>query len=391
MILRRIQRLIQDRLGHMPGVVLLGPRQVGKTTLAKHMAATLNAAALYLDMERPVDQRRLGDADAFLRAQAGKLVIIDEIHRAPGLFEILRGIIDDRRATGDRAGHFMLLGSAAIDLMRQASETLAGRVAYIDLAPIDALELQGATDDINRLWVRGGFPESLLATNDAESLAWRRTFIRSYLEREVPLFAPRLPAETIGRLWTMLAHSQGTPLNQARLASSLAVSSQSVGRYLDLLVDLLLVRRLRPWSSNIGKRLVRTPKTYIRDSGLVHALLDLERWDDVLGHPVAGPSWEGFAAENLLAAAGDRRLPYYYRTEDGAEIDLLFERGGSVEMVIEIKRSTAPTLSKGFRLACDVLHPQEAFVVHGGTETWPMGSGVTAISLVALMRRLVES
>lgn len=391
MILRRIQQLIQDRLGHMPGVVLLGPRQVGKTTLAKHMAATLNAAALYLDMERPVDQRRLGDADAFLRAQAGKLVIIDEIHRAPGLFEILRGIIDDRRAAGDRAGHFMLLGSAAIDLMRQASETLAGRVAYIDLAPIDALELQGATDDINRLWVRGGFPESLLATNDAESLAWRRTFIRSYLEREVPLFAPRLPAETIGRLWTMLAHSQGTPLNQARLASSLAVSSQSVGRYLDLLVDLLLVRRLRPWSSNIGKRLVRTPKTYIRDSGLVHALLDLERWDDVLGHPVAGPSWEGFAAENLLAAAGDRRLPYYYRTEDGAEIDLLFERGGSVEMVIEIKRSTAPTLSKGFRLACDVLHPQEAFVVHGGTETWPMGSGVTAISLVALMRRLVES
>ena len=391
MILRRIQQLIQDRLGHMPGVVLLGPRQVGKTTLAKHMAATLNAATLYLDMERPVDQRRLGDADAFLRAQAGKLVIIDEIHRAPGLFEILRGIIDDRRAAGDRAGHFMLLGSAAIDLMRQASETLAGRVAYIDLAPIDALELQGATDDINRLWVRGGFPESLLATNDAESLAWRRTFIRSYLEREVPLFAPRLPAETIGRLWTMLAHSQGTPLNQARLASSLAVSSQSVGRYLDLLVDLLLVRRLRPWSSNVGKRLVRTPKTYIRDSGLVHALLDLERWDDVLGHPVAGPSWEGFAAENLLAAAGDRRLPYYYRTEDGAEIDLLFERGASVEMVIEIKRSTAPTLSKGFRLACDVLHPQEAFVVHGGTETWPMGSGVTAISLVALMRRLVES
>lgn len=338
-----------------------------------------------------MDQRRLDDADAFLRAQAGKLVIIDEIHRAPGLFAILRGIIDDRRAAGDRAGHFMLLGSAAIDLMRQASESLAGRVAYIDLAPIDALEFQEAKDTIDRLWVRGGFPESLLAANDAESLAWRRTFIRSYLERDVPMFAPRLPSETIGRLWTMLAHSQGTPLNQARLASGLAVSSQSVGRYIDLLVDLLLVRRLRPWSSNVGKRLVRTPKTYIRDSGLTHALLDLESWDDVLGHPVAGPSWEGFAVENLIAAAGDRRLPYYYRTEDGAEIDLLFERGGTVEMAIEIKRSTAPTLSKGFRLACDVLQPQEVFVVHGGTETWPMGSGVTAIALVALMRRLVES
>jgi uncharacterized protein len=391
MIIRRIQQLIQDRLSHMSAVVLLGPRQVGKTTLAKYMAAARNADTLYLDMERPMDQRRLGDADAFLRAQAGKLVIIDEIHRVPGLFAVLRGIIDDRRATGHRAGHFMLLGSAAIDLMRQASETLAGRVAYIDMAPIDALEFQEVGGGIERLWVRGGFPDSLLASDDAESLAWRRTFIRSYLERDVPMFAPRLPAETIGRLWTMLAHSQGTPLNQARLASGLAVSSQSVGRYIDLLVDLLLVRRLRPWSSNVGKRLVRTPKTYIRDSGLAHALLDLESWEDVLGHPVAGPSWEGFAVENLIAAAGDRRQPYYYRTEDGAEIDLLFERGGIVELAIEIKRTTAPSLSKGFRSAYDVLKPKEAFFVHGGVETWPMGSGVTAISLMGLMRRLAES
>lgn len=374
----------------MPAVVLLGPRQVGKTTLARQIVSRRRTRALYLDLERPVDRRRLQDADAFLRAQTGKLVVIDEIHRAPALFEVLRGIIDDRRAAGDRAGHFLLLGSASIDLMRQASESLAGRVVYMELAPVDALELPPQVGDIDRLWTRGGFPESLLAPDDEASLSWRRAFIRSYLERDVPMFAPRLPAETIGRLWTMLAHAQATPLNHSRLASSLAVSTPAVTRYVDLLVDLLLVRRLRPWSGNLGKRLVRTPKAYIRDSGLVHALLDLETWEDVLGHPVAGASWEGFVIENLIAAAGDRRAPYYYRTEDGSEIDLLFERGGTIEVAIEIKRSTAPAVSRGFRIACDVLQPREAYLVHGGTESWPMTEGITAISVTDLMRHLVR-
>jgi predicted AAA+ superfamily ATPase len=332
-------------------------------------------------LERPIDQRRLEDADLFLRAQPGKLVVIDEIHRAPALFDTLRGIIDDRRAAGEKTGHFLLLGSAALDLMRQASETLAGRVEYIELAPIDALELPQSAGDVTRLWVRGGFPESLLAGNDTASLRWRRAFVRSYLERDVPMFAPRLPSETVGRLWTMLAHAQGTQLNQSRLASSLAVSTPAVGRYIDLLVDLLLVRRLRPWSGNVGKRLVRTPKTYIRDSGLTHALLDLERWDDILGHPVAGASWEGFVIENLITVAGDRRTPYYYRTEDGAEIDLLFERGGAIEMIIEVKRSTAAVVSKGFHLAQDTLKPKAAYLLHSAEETWPAEKGVTAISL----------
>jgi uncharacterized protein len=375
----------------MPAVVLLGPRQVGKTTLARQIGAEWHAQAVYLDLERPVDQRKLTDADAFLRAQAGKLVVVDEIHRAPELFGTLRGIIDDRRAEGERTGHFLLLGSAAIDLMRQASETLAGRVEYIELTPIDAIELPRTSGGPNRLWIRGGFPESVLAGNDAESLRWRRAFIRSYLERDVPMFAPRLPAETVGRLWTMLAHAQGSPLNQSRLASSLAVTAPAIGRYIDLLVDLLLVRRLRPWSGNVGKRLVRTPKTYIRDSGLTHALLDLERWEDVLGHPIAGPSWEGFVIENLIAAAGDRRTPYYYRTEDGAEIDLLFERGGTIEMAIEIKRSTAPSVTKGFRLACDTLKPKAAYLVHSSDETWPAEKQVTAISLSDLLTHLIES
>lgn len=379
--------MVANRLEDTSAVVLIGPRQVGKTTLARQIAAE-RVNAVYLDLERPADRQRLDDADAFLRAQTGTLVVIDEIHRAPGLFEILRGVIDDRRAAGDHAGHFLLLGSASLDLMRQSTETLAGRVAYVELAPIDLRELPSDAGNVNRLWVRGGFPLSLLAKHDSASLNWRRDFIRSYLERDVPMFAPRLPAETIGRLWSMLAHGQATLLNHSRLASSLGVSAPAASRYVDLLVDLLLVRRLRPWSGNIRKRLVRAPKTYIRDSGLLHGLLELETSNDILGHPVAGASWEGFVIENLIAAAGESRTPYFFRTEDGAEIDLVFERGGRVEMAIEIKRTTAPVVSKGFRLACESLEPKQAFVVHGGTAQWPMSNGVSAISLEGMVRHL---
>jgi predicted AAA+ superfamily ATPase len=390
MIARKAQTTILGRLRDFPGVVLLGPRQVGKTTLARAIAARRGDRALYLDLERPADRRRLDDADGYLRAQAGRLVVLDEIHRLPGLFEVLRGIIDDRRAAGRGAGQFLLLGSASLDLMRQASESLAGRVAYVELAPVAATERPRGSP-LDRVWVRGGFPESLLARSEATSLAWRQQFVRSYLERDVPMFAPRLPAETVGRLWGMLAHAQGALLNQARLASSLGLSAPTVGRYLDLLVDLLLVRRLPPWSGNLGKRLVRSPKTYVRDAGVLHALLGLETLDDVLGHPVAGPSWEGFVIENLIGAAGDRRIPTFLRTERGAEIDLVLERGGRVEMTIEIKRSTAPTVSKGFRIGCADLRPKAAYVVHGGTATWPMGGGVTAIGLTDLARRLADS
>jgi uncharacterized protein len=388
---RRLRASVEAQLGLHPAVVLLGPRQVGKTTLAREIAAKRKNAAIYLDLERPADRRRLDDADAYLRAQDGKLVVVDEIHRAPELFGTLRGIIDDRRRDGSRAGHFLLLGSASLDLMKQASETLAGRVAYLELAPIDALETKGGrADDLKRIWSRGGFPESLLAKHDSESLQWRRAFVRSYLERDVPMFAPRMPAETVGRLWTMLAHGQGTLLNQSSLAAGLAVSTPTVGRYVDLLVDLMLVRRLRPWSGNVGKRLVRTPKTYVRDSGITHALLDLETWNDVVGHPVAGPSWEGFAIENLIAAAGDVRSPFFYRTEDGAEVDLLFERAGRVETIVEIKRSTAPEVSRGFHSARAVLKPKESYLLHGGTETWPVDKDVTAIALRDLMERLLS-
>ena len=386
MITRQYLSMLSQRLQESPAVVLLGPRQVGKTTLALQLSEQWPGGSTYLDLERPADRLRLDDADAFLRAQGRKLVILDEIHRMPGLFEVLRGIIDERRRTGQRFGHFLLLGSASLDLMQQSSETLAGRVAYVDLGPLQALEW--APNNLDTLWLRGGFPESLLAANDPSSLRWREDFVRSYLQRDVPMFAPRLPAETVGRLWTMLAHQQGALLQQSRLASGLGVSSPTLDRYIDLLVDLQLVRRLRPWSGNTGKRLVKAPKVYVRDSGLVHALLGLETLHDLAGHPVCGMSYEGFCIDNLLAAAGNMVTPYTYRTHAGAEIDLLLERGGKAWMAIEIKRSTAPSLSKGFEIACDDLGVTQRHVVYPGTDSFPMRYGTQAIGLVELMGRL---
>lgn len=386
MIERHFLSTLTQRLQTSPAVVLLGPRQVGKTTLALQLANQWSGGSTYLDLERPADRLRLNDADAFLRAQGSKLVILDEIHRLPGLFEVLRGIIDERRRDGQRFGHFLLLGSASLDLMQQSSETLAGRVAYVDLGPIKALEWKST--DLDTLWLRGGFPDSLLAANDAASLRWREDFVRSYLQRDVPMFAPRLPAETVGRLWTMLAHQQGALLQQSRLASALGVSSPTLDRYIGLLVDLQLVRRLRPWSGNTGKRLIKVPKVYLRDSGLVHALLGLENLNDLAGHPVCGMSYEGFCIDNLLVATGSMVTAYTYRTHAGAEIDLMLERGGKPWMAIEIKRSTAPSLSKGFDVACNDLGISQRFVVYPGTERFPMRHGAQAIGLVELMQQL---
>ncbi len=391
MIPRQALTQLIEKLQQAPAVVLLGPRQVGKTTLALEAARQWPQQAVYLDLERPADRIKLDDADGFLRMQGHKLVILDEIHRMPGLFEILRGIIDERRRDGQRFGHFLLLGSASLDLMQQSSETLAGRVAYLEVTPVNAVELEGQTPGTDALWLRGGFPDSLLAATDAASLSWREDFVRSYLQRDVPMFAPRLPAETIGRLWTMLAHQQGALLQQSRLASGLGVSSPAVERYIDLLVDLQLVRRLRPWSGNVGKRLVKAPKVYVRDSGLVHALLGLRTLNDVAGHPVCGLSYEGFCIENLIAAAGPLCIPYAYRTHAGAEIDLVLEKSGQPWMAIEIKRSMTPTVSKGFDIACDDLGVVQRYVVYPGSERFPMRQGVTAVGLPGLMQVLMSA
>ncbi len=389
MIARDALTTLNKRLHEAPAAVLLGPRQVGKTTLALELAENWESGAVYLDLERPADRLRLDDADGFLRGQGNKLVILDEIHRMPGLFEVLRGIIDQRRRDGQRFGQFLLLGSASLDLMQQSSETLAGRVAYVDIGPVHALEWP--TQDLDALWLRGGFPDSLLAADDAASLRWRDDFVRSYLQRDVPLFAPRLPAETIGRLWTMLAHQQGALLQQSRLASGLGVSSPAVDRYIDLLVDLQLVHRLRPWSGNIGKRLVKAPKLYVRDSGLVHALLGLESMHALAGHPVCGPSYEGFCISNLLAAAGPACAAYSYRTHAGAEIDLLLEKAGKPWMAIEIKRSSAPALSKGFDIACTDLQVAQRYVVYPGIDRFLLRYGTQAVGLTELMQLLREA
>lgn len=390
MITRQAETTVRQKLLQIPAVVLLGPRQVGKTTLARQIASDWPGGAVYLDLERPADRLRLEDADSYLRAQQGKLVITDEIHRAPGVFEILRGIIDDNRQAGQRSGQFLLLGSAALDLMRQSSETLAGRVAYLDIAPLNIFEATQAGIQENALWLRGGFPDSLLAQDDTQSLDWRRDFIRSYLERDVPMFAPRLPAETIGRLWTMMAHSQGGLLNQSRIASALGVANPTIDRYIDLLVDLQLLRRLHPWGGNIGKRLVKSPKVYVRDSGILHGLLELETLNDLLGHPVCGLSFEGHCIENLIQAAGSRRVPYFYRTQVGAEIDLLFEKCGHPEIAIEVKRSMAPGPEKGFALACDDLQIKQRYVVYPGTERIPLRHGAQAIGLQELATLLSQ-
>ena len=384
---------LHNYLRLFPAVGLLGPRQVGKTTLARDVAEgaarSIGKRGRYLDLENPVDQERLADPMAYLAAQRGCLVVLDEIHRAPGLFRVLRGVIDERIRGGEPNAQFLLLGSASVDLLRQSGESLAGRIGYLELAPFDLREV--GDDGLDRLWIRGGFPRSYLADTDAASAVWRTNFIRTYLERDIPELGPRIPAQTLRRFWTMLAHSQGGLLNAATLARSLAVDGKTVARYVDLLTDLLLVRRLPPYHANVRKRLAKSPKIYVRDSGLVHSLLRLQDMEDVLGHPVAGPSWEGFVVENLLAAAPEGTQASFYRTATGVEIDLLLELPGGELWAVEIKRSSAPSVGKGLRVAIDDVKPTRTFLVYAGAERYPKGGAVEAIGLRGLIGELATA
>lgn len=389
MIPRRLQTLLDVRLGQFPAVALLGPRQVGKTTLSLALAG--QRPSIYLDLESDADRAKLADPELYLGSHQDKLVILDEVHRLPGLFANLRGLIDQGRRQGLRSGRFLLLGSASLDLLKQSGETLAGRIAYLELCPIDASEVTAEQRDA--LWVRGGFPDSLLAADENLSLLWRRDFIRTYLERDIPQLGPRIPAETLRRFWTMLAHHQGGLLNAAQFARSLGVDGKTVAAYLDLMVDLLLVRRLAPWHRNVGKRLVKSPKVYVRDSGLLHALLGLSDRESLLGHPIVGASWEGFIIETLLAAAPDGVEPSFYRTAAGAEIDLLLNFPDGRSWGVEIKRGLAPKLERGFHQACADLRPERRFVVYAGNERFPLSEGIEAIGLTEMaecLRRGVE-
>ncbi len=384
MFKRRLEAQIRADLQSQPAVALLGPRQVGKTTLALAIAEA--APSIYLDLEDPADRDKLADPALYLSAHEDELVILDEIQNAPDLFSTLRGLIDKGRRKGRKVGRFLLLGSASIELLRQSSESLAGRIAYRELAPLDFAET--GADTLDKLWLRGGFPRSLLAKNDGLSLDWRRSFLLTYLTRDIPALEPRIPAETLRRLWTMLAHAQGTPLNASRLATSLSVSSPTVARYIDLLVDLLLVRRLQPYHTNLGKRLVKAPKTYVRDSGVLHALLAVPTRNALLDHPIVGSSWEGFVIETLINCAPAWTSPFYYRTSAGAEIDLLLELPGSELWAIEIKRSLSPKVERGFHIACDDLQPARRLVVYAGTERVPLPHGVEAVGLSDLAAEL---
>lgn len=380
---RLAQQQLADLLAQFPAVVLIGPRQAGKTTLALAEAERRDGA-LYLDLELPSAHRQLDDAEAFLLAHRNRLVILDEVQRMPGLFVVLRGVIDLRRRAGESAGQFLLLGSASGVLLQQGSESLAGRIAQVELTPFQAREVlpAGAAAELNAPWARGGFPLSWLAMDDAASLRWRDAFIATYLERDIPALGPRIPATTLRRLWTMLAHGQGGLLNQSQLAASLAVSGQTIARYIDLLCDLMLVRRLPAWHGSVGKRLVRAPKVYVRDSGVVHALLGLANLEAVLAHPVAGASWEGFVIEQLIAAA-PQAAASFYRTSHGAEADLVLSFRGGETWVVEVKRSSAPTVSRGFHLAATDVGATRKLLVAPVSAPYPMRDGIEAMGPLA--------
>ena len=384
MLSRRLSARLNHLLRHNPAVVLLGPRQVGKTTLALEIGK--QQSCVYLDLEDEDDRAKLTNPALYFADHEKELVILDEVHRVPEVFQRLRGIIDKGRRQNNGDGRFLLLGSAAMDLLQQTGESLAGRIAYLELGPFDALEVGPA--ELEKLWVRGGFPRSFLAATDDLSLEWRRNFIRTYLERDVPQFGSRIPAETLRRFWTMLANNQSQVLNAANLASGLGVNGKTVAGYLDLLVDLLLVRRLPSWHRNLGKRLVKSPKVYVRDSGIAHALLGIRDKESLLGHPVVGQTWESFVIETLVTAAPDGTEAHYYRTSNGTEVDLILTLPGGTNWAIEVKRSSAPKPERGFHSACADLNPARRFLVYPGAERFPLDEFTDAIGVVALANEL---
>jgi len=314
--------------------------------------------------------------------------VLDEVHRVPRLFHVLRGVIDRGRRKGIRTNRFLLLGSASVELMRQSGESLAGRIAHVELCPFGVPEIEKS--GIDKLWVRGGFPDSFLAKSDAQSMLWRNDFIRTYLERDIPDLGPRIPAETLRRFWTMLAHCQGGVINAAEIAGSLAVSGKTVARYLDLMVDLLLVRRLRPYHVNTRKRLIKSPKVYLRDSGITHALLGVCDREALYGHPASGGSWEGFVIENLIAVSPERSVAGFYRTSSGSEIDLVLELPGGEIWAIEIKSGRSAAPARGFYNACEDVQPNRSFIVHAGEERYPVSQDIEAVSVFGMAREILN-
>ena len=379
-----------DDLEQFPAVALLGCRQVGKTTLAHHISKIYQKPCEYLDLELTDDREKLSEPQLFLEKQDGKLLILDEIHRVPELFPILRGIIDKRRRKGEKSGHFLILGSASPELLKQSSESLAGRISYIELNPFNVLEVKksGHTDYLDRLWVRGGFPDSYLSKTEEASLRWRDKFIRTYVEQDIREIGSNFPADRVFKLWRMLGYDQGSQMDLTKIASNLSISATTVRNYIDTLSSFFLIRKLQPWHGNSKKRLVKTPKIYVRDSGLLHSLTNIGGYNDIISHPLCGASWEGFVIEQIL-----QKLPYrsevsYYRTRAGAEIDLIIETPKRETIAIEIKRTLSPKVSVGFKNGCNDIKPDKRFYIIPRGKAYPIDKETQAIGLGEFLETL---
>lgn len=378
MIKRKIKDNIIKSLKTYPIVGILGSRQVGKTTLAKTVKEMVRTDAVYLDLELPSDLNKLQDAELYLRQFEKSLVIIDEIQRMPSLYPLLRALVDQNRI----GGRFLILGSASPELIRHSSESLAGRIIYHELSPLNIFETDAGK--FNNLLLRGGYPNSYLAKNDEESFIWRESYIKTYLEMDIPQLEIHIPAMQLRRFWTMLAHNHGQLWNASKIASSLGISAPTVRRYLDILESTFIVRQLQPYHTNTKKRLIKSPKVYIRDSGLNHALLRIKTFDDLIGHPSAGASWEGFVIEQIVSLLPENSPYYFYRSNAGAEIDFLYFDQQNNPVPIEIKYSLSPAVSKGFWNAYEDLFCKRGYVIYPGSETYPIGKNVTALPLIKL-------
>ncbi len=384
---RAIEPTLQETLATFPVTALLGPRQCGKSTLAKHVLGE-RASTLLLDLERPSDLRKLDDPEFFLNSQRNKLVCLDEVQRLPDLFPVMRTLVDENR----RNGRFLLLGSASQELLRQSSESLAGRIAYLELTPFTAAEL--IAHDRKRYlrptipWLRGGFPESVLAPSEQRSFAWREQFIRTFLERDIPQFGFSIPATRMRRFWTMLAHYHGQILNASKLGQALGVTHPTIRHYLDVMEQTYMVRMLSPFVGNVKKRLVKSPKVFLRDSGILHALLEIGSFEELLGHPIVGASWEGWCIEQITAAMPGWH-PSFYRTSSGEEIDLLLSRGRTL-LAFECKRSSAPKPSKGFAGTLEAIRPEHAWIVAPVKEPYELRSGVTVGTIETVLAELTS-
>ena len=388
MLQRYLQQDLFQTLSRVPAVVLLGPRQVGKTTLAKKIGREFDS--IYLDLEAPDDLAKLQDPTTFLRAHQDQLVILDEIQLAPEIFPILRGLIDHNRERGRRAGHYLLLGSASMDLMRQSSESLAGRISYLDMTSLSVAEIGTAQSEQTKLWVRGGFPDSFLAETDEFAMRWLEDLIRTYLERDVPKMGFRVPAVKLRRLWTMMAHLQGETVNMSKIGDNFDLDAKTISHYIDILVDLLLGRRLEPWHANVKKRVIKSPRYYVRDSGILHRLLSISDYDPLLSNPVLGKSWEGFVLENIHIVLPRGGQTYFYRTAAGAEIDLVIQMPNGDVWAIEVKHSLAPKLGKHFNETCEDIGATHKFVVYSGDDEFGIGNDVQVISLRRMLDRLMS-